>query len=811
MIKAIRAVVFVLIGSFSKVGLSQQFIGMQNILNIQGFASGTYGSGVSLYDWNKDGFDDITLLGSGVPPKFYLNTGGQFQEVFFNGIQVSNEVKSVTWVDMDNNGLPDLAFNSFNGGLKLYKNNGDFTFTDFTPFAGVVESSTDWGYGVSWADYDNDGYLDLFVANYNFDWAQPGPNHLYHNNGDLTFTDVTAQVGIDTTQAATFMGVWFDYNNDNLVDLLVLNDRVLFQNFLYKNLGNGQFTDVSQESGSNIFMDSMTGSVGDYNNDGWLDYYVTNTPGNGNKLFRNYSNGSFIDVAADLNLRLFQWCWGATWVDYNNDTFQDLFVVTQPFNGNGSMGNHYLMKNTGSSFDWQVSAGFAGSNGATFATARGDFNNDGHPDLITHSFAPLGVEVWYNQLQTGNYLKIALEGVVSNRDAVGAKITIHTGATRQVRYTMFGEQFISQNSQWQHFGLGSLSNIDSLIVQWPSGHRDKFLNVSPNQSLRIKEGASLSNQIAILSGITQLCPGDSIVLDGGNWASHTWSTGQTGRYISITESESVSVTVTNALGVPVVSDTLVIDASAFPNYSTSVMEPSCYGFNNGSIELIADSTQAITSITWNTNQHENFISDLQAGMYSFTLNYGFGCSLNDTVELTNPPPIQLSGIISEIVAEENSVCPHTYTLAASASGGSGDYTFSWEFFMGTSTTPFLIETGDTVECIPANGFRVVCKVQDVNTCIDSSVVQLDVVLGANAPENDFFLYPNPFSESLHLKSSHPIKRITLLDLHGKELLSSVNSDDSTIRHMNTEILSAGLYLLRIEAESAVFYRKVQKK
>jgi hypothetical protein len=793
------------------MGLSQQFIGMQNIIDISGFASGTYGSGVSLYDWNKDGYDDITLLGTGVPPKFYLNTGGQFQEVFFNGIQIANEIKSVTWIDMNNDGFPDLAFNSFNGGLKLYKNNGDFTFSDFTSSAGVVESDTDWGFGISWADYDTDGYLDLFVANYNSDWGQPGPNHLYHNNGDFTFNDVTAQLGIDTSNAATFMGIWFDYNNDNLVDLLVLNDRVLYQNFLYKNIGNGQFLDVSQESGSNVYMDPMSGTIGDFNNDGWFDYYVTNTPTNGNKLFRNSINGTFVDVGAGLNSRIFQWCWGATWVDYNNDTFQDLFVVSQPYTGNGSIGNHYLLKNTGSTFDWQVSAGFAGSTGATFATARGDFNNDGHPDLITHSFAPLGVEVWYNQIQTGNYLKVALEGVLSNRDGIGAKITAYTGTTKQARFTLCGEQYISQNSQWQHFGFGSISTIDSLVVLWPSGHIDKFFGVNTNQSLRIKEGSSITNQISVVSGNVQFCPGDSIILDGGNWSTHNWSTGQSTRYISIHQSETVSLIVTNQVGVEIVSDTLVISASIVPQYAVEIDMPLCFDNNNGGIQILADSSQNINSVVWNTNQTGTSVSGLNAGVYSLMMNYGFGCSLVDTIELHNPPEIQLTEIVSSIQSEVNSECPSTYSITANAIGGSGGYIFNWEFYLGNNSSPFLIETGDTIHCIPTNDIRVACKVIDSKFCTDSLSAHLDLVLGFDSNINQFYVFPNPFNDILTVQSSCVLKKLTLLDLSGKELFVKSDIQNTFVNLMDTQELKSGLYLLKIESEFGVTYKKVQKK
>jgi len=790
---------------------AQQFLEKHNELGVQGFAAGTYGSGISLYDWNKDGFDDIVVLSKDSLPAFYLNNQNGFERVYFSGVNVSNDLKSVVWADINNDGNPDLSFNSFNGGLKLYLNNGDFSFTDITDSSGVFQSATDWGFGISWADINNDGFLDLFVANYNFDVAESGPNHLYKNNGDLTFSDITISAGINSSNEPTFMGVWFDYNNDNKNDLLILNDRTPFPNYLHKNQGNFQFADVSQSSELMDYMDSMTGTVGDFNNDGYLDVYVSNTPFSGNKLYRNYQNGTFIDVAGDFNLRVFNWCWGATWVDYNNDTFQDLFVVTQPFLGNASVGNHYLFRNNNGTFDWQVSAGFAGSAGATFSTARGDFNNDGHPDLVTHSYAPLGIELWMNQIQTGNYLKVALEGVISNRDAVGARVTVYAGGISQTRFTLCGEQFISQNSQWQHFGLGNINNIDSLVVLWPSGQHDIFYNISPNQSLQIIEGSSITNQIAITQGSSFLCPGDSVILDGGNWSHYQWSTGDTTRFLTLFNTDSVYLTVQNSDGFSILADPVLVSQYSIPIYSVNQVNPSCFGANDGQIEIEPNTTN-LYNILWENGTSGFINAALSDAKYHFTIFYEQGCTLSDSAYLFAPQLLQLDSIVVTLTDGFNVNCVNSYSLDAYSSGGTQPYSQTWNLFYYGELIPYLIiENQDQICVSPSQNSRVLCHVIDANFCIDSSEINIPGLVNIVHLESRVSLFPNPFESQINIHSASSISDVVLMDVLGRSIELNIERNSETSVMLNTVNLAKGIYIVRINLDTRWFNYRIQKK
>ena len=379
---------FFLVCNYS-IAISQHFQEMSSELGVDFFASGEYGSGLSVHDWNEDGFDDLVLLCKDSLPAFYLNNQNGFTRVFFDGITISNDIKSVCWVDINNDGALDLSFNSHLGGPTIYLNQGDFSFVDITESSGIVQRITDWGFGHNWGDFDHDGDLDLFVANYNWIDFDDGFNHIYRNNGDLTFNEVSEEIGVNFLKEPTFIGLWLDFNNDNLTDLFVLNDRNQYVNYLYVNTGNDNLSSQGDQTNFNIIMDSMCATAGDYDNDGYFDMYVTNTPQFGNRLFKNNPIGAFQETSALLGLQMFEWSWGSVWIDVQNRGWQDLFVVTQPNIPFDRPGRHFLFTNTTQSFELSQGAGFEGSEDWTFATARGDFNNDGKPDLVTHSYNPL--------------------------------------------------------------------------------------------------------------------------------------------------------------------------------------------------------------------------------------------------------------------------------------------------------------------------------------------------------------------------------------------------------------------------------------
>ncbi len=271
--------------------------------------SGSAVGGISFVDFNNDGWDDLVFCTNfGQLLMFYQNNNGEFFDLI-DPPPVNNTDQQVTvlWADYDNDGDLDLLIISWMAAMQLMRNNGDGTFTDVTAEAGLPTSATR-THGAVFGDYDRDGFLDLYITRY-WSGSPQDTNSLFRNNGDGTFTDVTVSAGVQATHAASFCAVFFDYNNDGWDDLYVVNDRCPWPNRLYKNNGDGTFTDVTDESGSGACMDNMmcggnlpykcldamNAGITDYNNNGFLDIYVTH---DGPSFFlENQGDGTFQNVA----------------------------------------------------------------------------------------------------------------------------------------------------------------------------------------------------------------------------------------------------------------------------------------------------------------------------------------------------------------------------------------------------------------------------------------------------------------------------------------------------------------------------------
>ncbi|MDX1407105.1 MAG: VCBS repeat-containing protein, partial [Saprospiraceae bacterium] len=293
-----------------------------------GFSSA---GGISCVDFNQDGLDDLTFASCiNDTLYFYENQGGgNFTLIDPPLVTNTDEVKGILWIDYDNDGDKDLVTASYGGPTRLYENTGGLNMVDVTVAAGFPIDSTS-SMSVSAADYDRDGDLDLYVCNYGYLPSFPPPppdtNLMYRNNGDGTFTDVTAFTGTADSTRQSWCATFFDYNNDGWEDLYVANDRVDFRNALYHNNGDGTFSDVSASTGTDITIDAMNVGIGDYDNNGYLDIYVTNTPA-GSALLKNNGDSTFTDVASATGT-LFPGStgWGGTFYDFDNDLDLDLYV-----------------------------------------------------------------------------------------------------------------------------------------------------------------------------------------------------------------------------------------------------------------------------------------------------------------------------------------------------------------------------------------------------------------------------------------------------------------------------------------------------
>jgi hypothetical protein len=260
---------------------------------------------------------------------------------------------------------------------------------------------------------------------------------------------------------------------------------------LYRNNGDNTFTNVAESAGVNIAIDAMTTTIDDYNNDGWFDIYVTNTPIGGNVFFKNNGDGTFSNVTTVTGTVLNSFSWGSVFLDADNDMDLDMYVSCSMDGSVPSLASAKFYTNNGDESFSTPLAGFSGDTRISHSNAIGDVDNDGYPEIIVSNSNNENVFLWKNEtIQNNNWLKVNLEGVSSNKDGIGSTIEISTNGNKQYRYTLCGEGYISQNSNTEFFGVSSNAIIDYVKVTWLSGIVDYLENVPVNQTLNILEGSN---------------------------------------------------------------------------------------------------------------------------------------------------------------------------------------------------------------------------------------------------------------------------------------------------------------------------------
>lgn len=448
--------------------------------------------GVSFADFDMDGWDDLTFAtGNGKPLQFYRNNqDGTFSPQVIN-INEENKARGILWADFDNDGDRDLLVCNEGTSNHLYENTGNLNLINITEDAGLPTNLVDNTFGASFCDINNDGYLDIYIMNRTGQYA----NQMFLNNKNKTFTNVSFSAGTHDSLRLSFASSFFDMNMDGWQDFHISQDKLYMRNSTYKNNKDGTFSDVSVSSNSNAYVEAMAATVGDYDMDGDQDIYITNTnTKDGNVLYRNNGDETFTDVAVDKQVHIFSTSWGANFLDYDNDLDEDLFVcLSDSFNK-----YNRLFQNDGSGNFTDIYAGTSGMPNDTvpcFSTAYGDYNNDGKLDIVAHSTTPYHARFWKNNINNNNnWLKVQLEGTTSNRDGVGALLEMYVNGQKIIRYVHCGDGYLSQNSFTKHFGLGTYTKADSLIIKWLGGNIDKLYNVAANQTVQIQEGSTVSTR-----------------------------------------------------------------------------------------------------------------------------------------------------------------------------------------------------------------------------------------------------------------------------------------------------------------------------
>jgi len=476
---------------FSTVNAQISFEDVANeIGTAYSYGTSTWGGGVSFADFDNDGWDDLTFASEeGTEIYFLKNNDGIFNSISLNGISNTFKTKQVIWIDYDNDGDQDFFVTGFEGVNKFYKNDGDMNFTDISSTIGFFQTDL-FTYGVSFADMDNDGDLDAFISNRD-GVADDQRNYLYRND-EGTYIDITASAGLSMSSHLSFCSIIFDYNNDGFQDIYISNDKPDNLNILYKNNGDGTFDDVSEYSGAGIGINAMTTTIGDYNNDGWFDIYITNTP-EGNELLRNNGDGTFTNVAEATATTFNSVGWGAVFLDADSDGLLDLYVSSD---FDGSVGSFlsaaFYHQQNNETFIIPENIGFQDDTRKSYTNAIGDINNDGKPDIVVGNDIEPNF-LWANTtVNENNWLKVKLEGVISNRDGIGNTIEINIDGQSQYRYTLAGEGYLSQNSFYEFFGMGNATEVDYVKVTWTAtGEIEIINNIAANQAIIIKEGSGV--------------------------------------------------------------------------------------------------------------------------------------------------------------------------------------------------------------------------------------------------------------------------------------------------------------------------------
>ena len=448
---------------------------------------------VSFCDFNGDGKDDLSFSSiEGLPMFIYRNDETWFTDVTNElGLVDSSRTMILLWSDYDNDGDKDLftAVNSASSYSRLYRNDGWGVLKDVTLQAGLTDLPGSCN-AACWGDFNNDGWIDLYVTNYReFDH-----NYLYMNNGDGTFTDVTEDAGVADTLRTTgnyklpFAVIFFDYNNDGWQDIYIANDH-FSGNTLFENNGDGTFEDVSEQTYSAMGGNMMGIAVGDYDNNGFLDLYLSNDPF-GNFLLKNNGDETFTEVAVDLDVTVNKACWGTNFFDYDNDTDLDLYVCASVGSPNGI--NEFFENNGDGTFQRMKGIGLD-NDYKSFGMSIGDFNNDGFYDIAVNNQQVLP-NLFMNSSNANNWVKLNLVGVESNRDGIGSWIEVYNNGSMFIRETHCGISYMSQNSSSLIIGAGEETAIDSIIIKWAgSGNIDILRNVAVNQTITVEEGSTITS------------------------------------------------------------------------------------------------------------------------------------------------------------------------------------------------------------------------------------------------------------------------------------------------------------------------------
>jgi hypothetical protein len=485
---------------------------------------GMFGGGACVLDVNNDGFEDLYLTGGMNDDQLLLNQkDGTFKNIFeVSGLELSKKyvTEGVTSADVNRDGWVDIFITTITtkGERKavpraenlLFLNTGNGKFKDATKDYGL-EDLYSFSTGCSFGDFNCDGWPDLYVGNYFLDYDGPlteindativnasktAEGYLLLNKNGKAFKDAYSDYGLNH-RGFGFGGLFTDYDNDGDQDLLVLHDfgyKAKPNYLLRNNFPDKSFTYVEKEAGLDLRINAMTAAVGDYDNNGFMDYYVTNIKFN-RFMVSGGKDKPYSDKAEEMGMGFFTISWGANWADFDHDGDLDLFVANGDLNPNCQPMGDFLFENKDGKFTDNARAAGIQDFGIGRGSVIFDLENDGDMDLLVVNQkavknypVPSVTHLYRNDSTHGNWLKVALDGVHAEKHGLGSRVTVVAGGQRMMREIDGGmSSHLSQNSTIAHFGLGEATTVDSIIVTWSGGKRQVLTGQGVNQLLRIKE------------------------------------------------------------------------------------------------------------------------------------------------------------------------------------------------------------------------------------------------------------------------------------------------------------------------------------
>ncbi len=734
-----------------------------------------FGAGISFYDVNEDGWDDLTLPVKNDTLKVWLSDGESFSIIplFF----IQGEMKMALWGDYDNDGDNDVYIPVFQGASKLFRNNGDWNFEDVTVEAGLSSFSFSWFFGASWCDYNNDGWLDIIQTSF-YNYNSLYRNYLFKGSANGVFTDESLSSGIHLGSAFSFQSSACDLDFDGDQDIHIANDKGPIDALL---INEGPwFSNQASTLGLDLASNSMSSSITDYDHDGEYEIFITNTPEFGNYILDNLG-GVVYDTIVHSATLVSSTAWAALWLDYDNDTWEDLFIANE---STDSMNVPFFFNVNGVLNGPNGSTGLMGFN--AYSASKGDFNGDGFYDMVVSSGEGLEPRLYRNNYSGNNFIRIKLEGTDSNRSGIGAYIQYWINGQRFILNTASGNSYLSQDSQWLNIGLGDFMIVDSLQINWLAGTTTNYYGIAANQSILIVENPNLElnvihDALQLTSDTIMLCAGQQIVLESENGMDVLWSNTQYQSQILVDSAGVYSYMYTDQLNQIYHSNSIHVVLMEQPEVTWNLEPPSCFNSFDGILELeVGDQWSFLLS---DSSYADNLSLDsMTAGEYWFYLLSEAGCSMPWSLQVEAPQPLEVEVNVFSSQAEFD------------VTGGMAPYQFFINDSLWLNLADVPLDSGwNHWLLIDANG----CNFQD------SIYMEPEVVLNylQSLPNEDFIFVNLGKSQWYFEQQTNSV--IEVFDLTGKSIFHS----NSISGFIDMSTCSNGVYFLTVKTPKHQQVRK----